>query len=180
MFVTAFWSLSSLLWFELKTKRLTCCTALGGFALMGNPFIQNIFYAPAFSVNNASTVALVNNKTVCLCCRLRVPALRALPPATPSAGRSPHQSSQTLLSRPRRTHLRTHWWASEEMSRRPLLRVMQSFGSDMAPRNIVWRHFLIALLSKLTFGSFQRSEKESEKRLTHCCWLHHQHNVITG
>lgn len=76
-----------------------------------------------FSVKNANSVPLVDAKTVRMCCRLRVPALHALPPATPSAGRSPHRFTRTLLARPRRTHLRTHSWAWEGMSRRPSLRV---------------------------------------------------------
>lgn len=63
-----------------------------------------------------------------MCClrrRLRVPALHAPPPATPSAGPSPHPSTQTQLLPPRLTHLRTRSWAWEGMSRRPSLRVSQ-------------------------------------------------------
>lgn len=94
-------------------------------------------------------LALVNTKTVCMCCRLRVPALHALPPATPSAGRSPHQSTRTLPARPRLTHLRTHSWAWEGMFRRPSLRVTQSHA-DACIRlwircpNYGWKLYVIA------------------------------------
>lgn len=62
-----------------------------------------------------------------LCCRLRALALHALPPVTPSAARSPRPSTPTLLSQPRRTHLRTRSWALGVMCRRPSLRVWQPF-----------------------------------------------------
>lgn len=76
-----------------------------------------------------------------MCYRLRVPALHAPPQATPSAGRSPHPSTQTLLSQPQLTHLRTHSWAWEGMSRRPLLRVslshMEALGCEYHVQRLV-------------------------------------------
>lgn len=69
---------------------------------------------------------------MCTSFRLRVPARRALHPATPSTGQFPHQSTRILPARPRLTHLRTHSWAWAGTFRRPSLRVTQRHYSGLS------------------------------------------------